>query len=64
MSFFEYVVKIVIMNTWLHSVGRSCASMRPRHLCILHVITQRLLVVICQTELWCAANGRKRRLAG
>jgi hypothetical protein len=29
--FCEYVVKIVIMSTWLRSVGRSCASMHPRH---------------------------------
>jgi hypothetical protein len=60
MVFCEYVVKIVIMNTWLRSVGRSCAFIRPRHLCILHVITQRILVVVCQTERQCAANGRKR----
>jgi hypothetical protein len=34
--------------------------MRPRHLCILHVITQRVLIVVCQTERQCAANGKKR----
>jgi hypothetical protein len=64
MGFCEYVVKIVTMSTWLHSVDRSCASMRSRHLCILHIITPRVLVVVCQTQLRCAANGRKRRLAG
>jgi ribosomal protein S27E len=31
---------------------------------ILHVITQRILVVVCQTEWQCAANGKKRGLAG
>jgi hypothetical protein len=56
MVFCEYVVNIVTMNTWLRSVGRSCASMRPRHLCILHVITQRILVADGQFELWCAES--------
>jgi hypothetical protein len=37
---------------------------RPRHLSILHVITPRVLVVVCKTQLRCAANGRKHRLAG
>jgi hypothetical protein len=33
--------------------------MCPRHLCILHVITPMFLVVVCQTERQCAANGKK-----
>jgi hypothetical protein len=62
-SEFEAYLKCGRLEYWLRSVGRSCASMRSRHLCILHVITQRVLVVVCQTQLRCAANGRKRCLA-
>jgi ABC-type transport system involved in cytochrome c biogenesis permease subunit len=47
-GFCEYVTKIVIMSAAMYSDARSCKAIRPVHLCLLHVIMQKISVAICQ----------------